>query len=222
LTARTRLIVLASPSNPFGRIDTEDELRKLAALVPKEVTILSDEVYRDLAFADHAPPSIASYAHNTIVVSGLSKSCAMTGHRLGYLIADPGLVTAMWPVHQLVVTAASTLSQQLALEAFTDPQFLTASRGHYASLWQQARAALEAHGIPYIAPEGAFYVMCPVVPEHTDAFDFCRTFLEAHDVVTVPGSAFGPTGARFLRLSFASSPEVFQEASARLAKFLGR
>ncbi len=216
ITPRTRLIVLGSPSNPLGRVDTERELAKLADVEPM---VLSDEIYGEIYFAPERPPSIARLTQESIVVSGLSKSCAMTGHRLGYLIASPEVVSAMWPVHQLTVTAAGTLAQQLAIEAFAEPRFLGAHRDVYRERWQRAREALDMYAIPYIEPEGAFYVMCPVVPAGDDAFDFCKRFLAAQDVVSVPGTAFGEGGARFVRLSFAGEPPTFAEACKRLAAF---
>ena len=123
-------------------------------------------------------------------------------------------------VHQLAVTATSTLAQQLAIEAFSEPRFLSAHRPHYARAWQQAKAALDMYHIPYIEPQGAFYVMCPVVPSGEDAFDFCKRVLNDQDVVIVPGTAFGPNGAQFVRLSFAGRAEGFAETARRLSSLI--
>lgn len=221
VTPRTRLVVVGSPSNPFGRCDDAASLARLAALAEHHgFWVLSDEIYRELYFGAERPPSIATLTERSIVVSGLSKSCAMTGHRLGYLIAPAELVTAMWPVHQLTVTCAPTLAQALALEAFTEPRFLSAHRPHYEQRYAAAKDALERHGLPFIAPAGGFYVMCPVVPEGVSAFELCKRLLAEQDVVAVPGSAFGSNGERFLRLSFSGEPGVFAEACSRLAAFL--
>ncbi|MCC6810861.1 MAG: pyridoxal phosphate-dependent aminotransferase [Deltaproteobacteria bacterium] len=221
VTDRTRLVVVSAPSNPFGRCDDQAELRALATLAgARGFYVLSDEIYKELYFGAAPPPSITQMSARTLLVSGLSKSCAMTGHRLGYLVAPAELVAAMWPVHQLTVTTTSTLAQQLAIEAFAEPRFLSAHREHYRRAWAQARAALDMYTIPYIEPEGAFYAMCPIVPEGVDAFDFCKRFLAAEDVVVVPGTAFGPGGARFVRLSFAGAEGDFVEATKRLAAFL--
>jgi aminotransferase len=219
ITPRTRLVVVSSPSNPFGRIDSRVELDALARLAEQhDFHIISDEIYSELYFGSARPVHLSS--DKTIRVGGLSKSCAMTGHRLGYLIAAPALVSAMWPVHQLAVTATSTLAQQLAIEAFSDARFLSAHRERYVSAWGQAKASLEMYQIPYIEPEGAFYVMCPIVPQGEDAFDFCKRFLAEQDAVIVPGTAFGPSGAPFVRLSFTATAAHFSECVRRLRTFL--
>jgi aspartate/methionine/tyrosine aminotransferase len=215
LTPRTRLVVVSSPSNPLGRCDREDELRQLAALAEAHgFTIVSDEIYRELTFA--APPPRLRDAR-TITVSGLSKSCAMTGHRLGWLVAPPELVQKMWPVHQLTVSCAPTLAQHLAIEAFSEPRFLSAHRSIYAERARAAQRALAA--LPHIAPEGGLYVMAEVVPAGEDAFVFCKRLLAEKDVVCVPGTAFGANAGRFVRLTFAGDQATFAEGAARLSAF---
>ena len=137
-------------------------------------------------------------------------------HRLGWLIAPPELVQKMWPVHQLTVSCAPTLAQHLAIEAFVDPRFLSAHQPIYVARAHAAVQALAA--LPHIAPQGGLYVMAEVVPEDEDGFAFCKRFLAAQDVVTTPGTAFGNTMARYVRLSFAGDPAVFAEGAQRLSE----
>lgn len=217
LSERTRIVVVSSPSNPLGRCDSEAELRELAKLAEQRgFTIVSDDIYRELSFTTPAP-LVRAMTSRAITVGGLSKSCAMTGHRLGWLIAPPDLVQKMWPVHQLTVSCAPTLAQHLAIEAFVDPRFLSAHQPIYVARAHAAVQALAA--LPHIAPQGGLYVMAEVVPEDEDGFAFCKRFLAAQDVVTTPGTAFGNTMARYVRLSFAGDPAVFAEGAQRLSAF---
>lgn len=218
ITDQTRLVITSSPSNPFGRCDSAAALEALSRSADEHgFYVLSDEIYRELYFGASPPPAVSGA--RVLRVGGLSKSCAMTGHRLGWIVAPKELVTAMWPVHQLAVTAAGTLAQQLAIEAFSEPRFLQAHRAHYERAWAQAKQALDTYEIPYIEPHGAFYAMCPIVPPEEDAFEYCKRFLREKDAVIVPGTAFGPGGARFVRISFAGRAEDFAETARRLAAF---
>ena len=220
LTARTRLVVVSSPSNPLGRCDSEVELRRLAALAEDQgFTIVSDDIYRELTFAT-APPLLRTFGSQVITVGGLSKSCAMTGHRLGWLVADAALIQKMWPVHQLTVSCAPTLAQHLAIEAFAEPRFLTAHRAIYAARAEAAQRALGT--LPYITPQGGLYVMVEAVPNGEDAFAFCKRFLAEQDVVTTPGTAFGQALPRHVRLTIAGQPSAFAEGARRLTSFSAR
>ena len=121
ISARTRLLITNSPSNPFGTVDSEVELAQIAAL---GITILSDEIYADLYYPAGKPPSIARMSPNAMLATGLSKSCALTGQRLGYLIAPTAVVPKAILAHQLLVTCAPRLAQLAAIEVFRQPEYL--------------------------------------------------------------------------------------------------
>lgn len=215
-TDKTRLVVLSSPSNPLGFIDDPSELKILVAEAEaRGITIVSDEVYREL-YLSRAPVSPATLSESVVVVGGLSKACAMTGYRLGYVLASASLVTAIWPLLQLTVTCAPTFAQCLGLEAFLEPRFLHAHRPMYQERWAKAEHSLRANRIEYLTPDGAFYVVCRTVPEGGDPLAYCLKTLDERDVVTVPGTAFGRALSRYVRLSFAGEPEAFAQGVARL------
>lgn len=222
----TRLVVISSPVNPTGRVWPEAELRALAeglaARPGPPVYVLSDEVYRELYFTPEPPLSVAEVYPHTLVAGSLSKSNALTGLRLGWLVGPPEVVAAAIKVHQFVNTAASTFSQAVALELFRDPASLAAHRPHYRHMRAALLAAAERHGVPHLPPEGTFYCLLKL-PEHLahDSLGAVERLLEEQRVVAVPGTAFGESGEGWLRLSWVVGEDQLDEAMRRIAAFFG-
>lgn len=222
----TRLVVISSPVNPTGRVWPEAELRALAeglaARPGPPVYVLSDEVYRELYFTPEPPLSVAEVYPHTLVAGSLSKSNALTGLRLGWLVGPPEVVAAAIKVHQFVNTAASTFSQAVALELFRDPAALAAHRPHYRHMRSVLLAAAERHGVPHLPPEGTFYCLLKL-PEHLahDSLGAVERLLEEQRVVAVPGTAFGESGEGWLRLSWVVGEDPLDEAMRRIAAFFG-
>jgi aspartate/methionine/tyrosine aminotransferase len=218
---RTRLIALASPSNPTGRVWPESELRKLTtglAALPEPVYLLSDEVYSELYFGPERPVSPASFYRHTLVASSLSKSCALTGLRLGWLLAPPELSPTLLKAHQFAVSCADTIAQRAAIEIFKTPELLSAHRAHYQAQHVALVESLTAEGLSYVMPEGAFYCMLRVPePFAKDTMATALQLMDRHNVVAIPGSVFGAEG--FLRLSFVAAPAVLREGLRRIAAF---
>lgn len=226
LTPRARVLVLNGPSNPFGTIDDAEELARLADLARQhDVAVVSDEIYRDLYYRAAPPPSITTLHDEAILIGGLSKSCAMTGLRLGYLVAPADLVKKATLAHQLMVTCAPRIAQLMALDVFEHPEHLRAHVPFYA----RAREAIEAARptLPAEAPlhlgDGAFYAVLDVSRfAGGDPLRLALELLDEEDVVAVPGIAFGPAGDWFFRLSYAAGADAIREGLARIARFLGR
>jgi aminotransferase len=225
LSPKTRAVILNGPSNPFGTVDSEAELLAIAKLASERgITVISDEIYRDLFYGSR-PPSIAPGLPSAIFIAGLSKSCAMTGLRLGYLIADAELVKKATLAHQLLVTCASRISQLAALEVFRAPERLRAHIGHYEAarkgLLEAAQELPEDAGL--ILGGGAFYAILDVSRwvDPSAPMDLALALLEEEDVVAVPGIAFSrERGAWFWRLSYAAGAEAASEGILRIARFL--
>ncbi len=218
---RTRLIALASPCNPTGRVWPEAELRRLTQGLmerPEPVYLLSDEVYSELYFGAERPVSPARFYRHTIVASSLSKCCALTGLRLGWLMAPPELSPTLLKAHQFAVSCADTIAQRAAIEIFKAPELLTAHRAVYQAQHQVLIAALMGEGLSYVPPDGAFYCMLRA-PERwkNDTMAAALQLMDRYNVVTIPGSVFGAEG--FLRLSFVAAPEVLREGIRRIAAF---
>jgi aspartate/methionine/tyrosine aminotransferase len=215
----TRLIILASPANPTGRVIAREQMQKLAdgllARGGEPVWILADEVYRELTYV--ADPGHAGDVYPyTIAINGLSKSSALTGLRLGWTIAPAPLCDELLKVHAWVSTATSTFGQRVAAGIFAEPGAL----GEQVAWYRTQRAAvlevLRGSGLTFVEPDGAFYT-CVKLPHGSDSLASAYRLIDEHDVVTIPGSIFGQTLEGWLRLSWVAPIDAFREGIARIA-----
>ena len=223
VTDKSKLLILNGPSNPFGQVDTAEELQAIATVAEEhELVIVSDEIYREIYFGETPPPTVMDYTDRAIFVSGLSKCCAMTGLRLGYIIADQEFIKKATLAHQLIVTCAPRLSQLVALEVFKAPEYLRRQVNYYAktrNAMNEGRGDLPSD-VPFLLGDGAFYAILDVSQRTKDPLKYAIELLEAEDVVVVPGTAFGSTGDWFWRLSYAAGPDTVREGLHRIARFL--
>jgi aminotransferase len=227
LRPETRMVVLNTPSNPTGRVWPAEELEKLARGLesrPGEpVHLLSDEVYRELYYTSPPPASPARFYEHTLVAGSLSKSNALTGLRLGWLVGPPAVMSAAVKVHQFVNTAASTFSQEVALPLFRDPSRLAAQRPWYVEARGFLLEAAARYGVPILPPEGAFYALVPLPGgAGTDSLAAAERLMEEERVVTVPGRAFGQAAEGWLRVSWVTERAEMEEGMRRMGAFLAR
>lgn len=221
LNPRTALVLLASPANPTGRVWPAEELRRLAqglqARPEGPPALLLDAVYRELDASGEPPADLvlaqAGYPR-LWVANSLSKSHALTGLRLGWLLGPSGPMAEAIKLHQFLTTAASSFSQQVALAILTDEAPLSAQASHYEGARQALHRALDEAGLPFAPSEGAFYTMVRLKPGADDVALALR-LVEAHGVVTIPGQAFGAPG--WLRLSAVAEEGSLREGVRRLA-----
>ena len=224
LRPETRMVILNTPCNPTGRVWPAAELRALAdglaARGGEPVYVLSDEVYRELYYTPQRPASLADLYPHALVAGSLSKSNALTGLRLGWLLGPAEVVAAAAKVHQLVNTAASTFSSHVALEIFRRPEALSAHRPLYAGQRARLLELLARHGLAHAPVEGAFYCFVRL-PERwaADSLGAAERLLDEHRVVTVPGIAFGHAGEGWLRLSWVATPDALAAGIQRIAEF---
>jgi aspartate/methionine/tyrosine aminotransferase len=225
LTAKTKVVLCTSPSNPTGRTFTKEDLRGIAQAIAasgSEAFVISDEIYRDLYYSGARPHSISEFYPRTVVISGLSKSTCMTGWRLGWILGDASVIAACHLLHGYVTTCAATVSQKAALAAWSNEA--TAARAQIRATFNERRdhllAALRRTGLRCITPEGAFYTMVDVA-QYGSSLAVAEAILEA-GVVTVPGNAFGSEGEGFLRVSFCADLPVLTEGVARMAAALSK
>jgi aspartate/methionine/tyrosine aminotransferase len=221
LGPKTRVVVLASPSNPTGRVWPRAELEILAAALSEReapVYVLSDEVYRELSFGEEPVPSMAEVYPRTIVVNSLSKSNALTGLRLGWCMAPAEVMPALLKVHQFAVSCASTYSQRVALEVFQQG-LLGQHRAHYAAQREFLLEQLDREGLGAVPPEGGFYAMIRLTGAWSgDSTKAAFALLERKNVVAIPGAAFGAEG--WLRISWVAPRETLATGLARIREFL--
>ena len=219
ITSRTKLIVVNSPSNPLGSIVDRQTLETIASAGP---LVVSDEIYGEIWF-DAPPPSMLGMRDNVIVVDGMSKSHAMTGLRLGWILAREEVMRPVITAHQYIATCASVFSQQLA-EMILDAREWNASwlERVRAQFRDQREAAmysiaheLEADIRP---PAGAFYAFVPVPA--CDTVAFAKTLATDAAVLVIPGVAFGNAGEGFVRISFAAPVETIGAGVERIGRWL--
>jgi len=226
LTTRTKAVILNSPNNPTGAVYAPEDLRRLAEILNERgIVPISDEVYRGIAYGDTPPASILTWAPSGMRVDSLSKSCAMTGWRLGWCVVPPDFIKPVIGVHQLAVTCASAISQRAALIALggeadeETKQNLVELRRRRDLALQCLRRDVE---LPVIEPAGAFYILVDVSSLRANrgtSLEIAVRLASEYRLITIPGIAFGPGGEGSLRLSFAGSPEDFAEGVRRLARF---
>ena len=224
LTPRTKVVVCISPSNPTGRVLSDNDLSAIAeALRDHDAYLISDEIYRELYYTPERPQSLSAVHERTIVIGGLSKSMSMTGWRLGWVCGEQSLIQAMLVLHGYVTTCASAVSQKASLASWTDEA--EAARASFRETFRARRDHLlglidSVLGLRAVTPEGAFYTMLDV-GEYGSSMKVAEVLLE-EKVITVPGAAFGSESEGFLRVSFCANHETLSEGVQRIKKGLSR
>jgi aspartate aminotransferase len=236
ITPRSKLLMLNSPCNPTGSVYTRAELTALADVVlDSNLAVLSDEIYEKLVFGDARATCFATLrpglAERTLTISGVSKSYAMTGWRMGWTVGPASVIKAMGDIQSQETSNPSSISQYAALAALTgDQACVEKMRREFETRRELVVRRLSAMpGLRCPVPDGAFYAFPNVAScfgrkwagmDVTDSASFCRALLEVAHVCLVPGSAFGAEG--YVRLSFAASLEELNGGLDRLEQFLKR
>jgi aspartate/methionine/tyrosine aminotransferase len=230
LTLRTKAVVINSPANPTGQLLTPERMAAIAELVPGKPGgpsrtggpyVISDEIYHGLAY-DGQERSILEYTDNAFVLGGFSKLYAMTGWRLGYLIAPAHYLRPLQKMHQNFAICAPSMAQWAGIAALTQCQReVDRMVGLYNARRLHLVEGLKRLGfaIP-VVPQGAFYVLTRCA--HLDPDDYRLAFhiLEHAGVAVTPGRDFGPGGHGFLRFSYCNSLENISEGLKRLEAYL--
>jgi aspartate aminotransferase len=220
VTPSTRAIIVNSPSNPLGVVFPEGVLREMLAFARRhDLWVISDEVYERFVYGtEHV--SVASLDEDDRVLSvfSLSKTYAMTGVRVGYLVTPPGLTDVMRRVQEAAISCVSTPAQYAAIAAIEGPQdAVAAASAHYRGNVEAAGAVLDERGFRYLVPSGAFYLWVDV--SHASGGDvaaWAERFLLDQHVAVAPGSAFGRTGEGWIRLCAAANRQQLLEGITRL------
>ena len=227
ITPATRLLFLNSPGNPTGWTLTSAEQRAILDKCRQTGTwILSDDVYERLYFAGDAAPSfleIADEQDRVVSVNSFSKSWAMTGWRLGWIVAPPALMDAIGKLNEFNMSSAPTFIQHAGVVALDKGDtFIAETRARYLKARDIAHAALSSiPGITAPRPDGAMYLFLKV-EGCTDSLALAKSLLHSARVGIAPGAAFGAGGEGHLRLCFAQSDARICEASTRLAEALSK
>lgn len=215
LSPRTRAIVVNTPHNPTGRAYERAFLSELLAVGQQEgITIVSDEAYDEVYF-DTPPVSLGALGPAEEVpwvsVFTFSKTYAMTGLRVGYVVGPRELVSSVTRLHESTISCVSAFSQRAALAALVGSQkFVEKQRTLYHTRRDLVAAISGRYGIETYLPDGTFYMMIPI--GKTDSRAFAVALLERDRIAVAPGSAFGSEGEQFIRVCFAGGGEKLGDA----------
>ena len=215
ISPKTRVLIINSPSNPTGTVQTKQEIKALAEIAEdNNITIISDEVYEHFIYeGEHVSP--AQFNDNVITINAVSKTYAMTGWRIGYAAARKEYVEQMLKVHQYIQACANSIAQKAALAAIEGPQdCVSEMRESFRERRDLVMGGLGDLGIKCVKPQGAFYAFPQV-----EAEDAPQRLLK-NGVVVTPGSAFGENGKGHIRISYAISEEKLKRAIGIMGKVL--
>ncbi len=220
LTEKTKALIINSPMNPSGNLISEKNLKSIAEIEPY---IISDEIYHGLTYEEKAH-SILEYTNHAFVISGFSKTYAMTGLRLGYLIAPKEFIRSIQKLQQNLFICASSVAQRCGITAL---QNCSTEVENMRSTYNKCRIfmleRLEEMGfeIP-VKPTGAFYLFFDVSKFTDNVYNLAFDILEKVGVGVTPGTDFGNNGEGYLRLSYANSIENIEEGLNRLEKYFSK
>jgi len=226
ITPRTKMILLASPSNPTGGVNSLDVLKKIAQLAQEhDLVVLSDEIYEKIIYppAEHISiGTLEGMKERTLILNGLSKFYSMTGWRLGYVLGEEKYLNPILRYHQYMVTSTNTFAQWGAVTALKGDQ-----GSAYAMVEEFRRrrdyiyeATNQIPGLSSAEPQGAFYLFPSVKETGMDGYQMSKMLLEKAGVATVPGEYFGKNGAGHIRISYANSLENLKSAVANIKESL--
>ncbi|KJS29440.1 MAG: aspartate aminotransferase [Desulfatitalea sp. BRH_c12] len=218
LTARTKVIFVNSPANPTGTLLSSERMQTIANMGPY---VLSDEIYHGLVYEGRAH-SILEFTDKAFVVNGFSKLFAMTGLRLGYMIAPPQFMRSIQKMHQNFFISANAAVQKAGIAALTQSQ---ADVARMTAIYDERRRymiqRLRQLGFRIaVEPTGAFYVFVNARHLSNDSYALAFDILENAHVGVTPGIDFGPNGEGYLRFSYANSIENIKEGLDRLERYL--
>ena len=225
ITDKTKYLIMGYPGNPTGAVMTMEDLAPIRDVLMKhpEIIVISDELYCELNYVSDELCSLARFPElkdRVVMINGFSKSYAMTGFRIGYVLGPKELIAPMTKIHQYCIMSAPSMSQFAVVEAAMncDDQ-VKAMRDEYNHRRRVIIKGLHDAGLECFTPSGAFYAFPSIKNTGLTSDEFCERFLMEKKVAIVPGSAFGECGKDNVRISYAASMENIKTAMERLAEF---
>ena len=220
---RTKLILINSPSNPHGWVASQQDMKGIVdAAIDHKLYVASDEIYESIIYEGKhiSPLSFPGMEDRTFVINGFSKSHAMTGWRIGYLIPPPEFTAYIDSYQQQTITCAPSVSQYAALKTFDDPNFPLNLRNTFMRRRDILNSILsKSDKIEFHKPAGTFYAF-PTLRNGLTGEEFSEKLLMKEKVLVTPGSGFGPSGKNKVRMSFALSDKDLEEGAKRIVEFL--
>ena len=210
ISEKTKLMLLCTPSNPTGQVYDQTLMRELMGLAQRhDLWVLSDEIYGEIVFADQHHSALPHDEDGrALIVSGMSKSFAMTGYRVGFTRANPDYIELAAKLQEPFVSCGTGFSQLASAEALDGPQETVAQmREAYRRRRDIALEVLRAHDLYRYTPGGAIYLMIDIAASGMDSHDFAVRLLEEKRVAVAPGKTFGKMCADHVRISIAAEDD---------------
>jgi aminotransferase len=224
ITKQTKAILIGYPANPTGAVMSKKEADAIAELAKKhDLLVISDEIYARLVYGvEHICfPSLPGMKKRTILISGFSKSHAMTGWRIGYVAADRHFIQPLTKIHQYTMLCAPTMTQMAAIEALRNGDSdVEKMVQEYNRRRRFMVKRLNEIGLPCFEPKGAFFAFPSIKATKMNSEEFAEKLLLEEKVAVVPGLAFGPCGEGFVRCCYATSLPNIEEALRRMDRFV--
>lgn len=224
---RTKALLLVTPSNPTGGVVSREQAEKIAALAQKhDFVVISDEIYGKFVWPPHEHVSMAALPgmrDHTITLSGFSKAWAMTGWRVGYVIAHPDAIRALARIKAATTGPVANVSQAAALAAAEgDDACIDEFRAIYRERREILATGLREMGLGYTDPRGGFFFWTDSSPTGLRALELSYLLLEEAKVLVFPGTGFGERWSDFLRITTLQPTDVLREAVARMTPVVRR
>ncbi|MEW6170435.1 MAG: pyridoxal phosphate-dependent aminotransferase, partial [Candidatus Omnitrophota bacterium] len=224
INEKTKLLILNSPSNPTGVIYEKEELERIAKIcIESKIYVISDEIYEKLIYDNKIHVSIASLSKEiydlTFTVNGFSKSFSMTGWRVGYMGGPKDAIRAISNIQDHSTSNPCSISQKAAVAALQMPgEWQENMRKEFQKRRDFIMQQLDKLNIPYVRPEGAFYIFCNISKFGLDSVTFAKRLLEEAGVAVIPGDGFGCSD--YIRLSFATSINQIEKGLGKIKNWL--
>ncbi|WP_422486164.1 pyridoxal phosphate-dependent aminotransferase [Gudongella sp. DL1XJH-153] len=226
ITKKTKVLILNSPSNPLGSVLSKDNLAEIAEVVKKhDLFVISDEVYEEIIYDGYEHHSISQFPEireNVMIVNSLSKTYAMTGWRIGYVVGSKRIIDKMPKLQEGIVSCAPHFVQVAAIEAITNSsesvEFMRKEYARKRNIVVEEISKIE--GLQYKASPGSFYAFVNIKASGMTSQEFAEKLVVSQQVLVVPGSAFGEMGEGYIRVVFAGSDDDLREAFKRMKLFV--
>jgi aminotransferase len=226
ITQNAKAILVCNPCNPTGKVYSHEELKEIARIANKyNLFIITDEIYEYFTFDKKQHVSIGSFPEvkdRVISIFGISKTYAMTGWRIGYIVANKNLIHQIFKIHDSLITCPTAVSQYAAIAAIKGPQN---NVEEYKNEFEKRRGIVikELSKTNKLVltnkPEGAYYAF-PKFAKDVDDYEIAVRLIREAKVAVVPGSAFGLGGENHIRISFGGDEKELREGMQRLVKFV--
>lgn len=226
VTPKTRAIIINTPSNPTGRVLSQDVLQGIAGIAKRyDLVVIADEVYKCLIYGLAEWKSIAhieGMRERTILVNSLSKEFCMTGYRIGYVLAPAEVISAMTKLQENVAACAPLPSQYAAIEALGSSEDYSKDMVRIFSERKNCIVDGISHiqGLKCNAPDATFYLMVDISSTGMNSVDFAVALLQAQHVAVVPGVTYGQCCDRYVRIAFTRDVDYIREGVRRIANFM--